>query len=236
MLAINGAGHYHSGSFPAGTRTGARPIHAMQLKPKSVLAALAALAALACSPLATAQDAPQGDPDRGRQLGLTCLGCHGIEGYRNAYPSFRVPKLGGQKAAYVANALTAYREGTRPHPTMNAQAGSLSDQDIADIAAWVAGAGSAQDDVDAQAPGLPEAAVACVACHGTAGASIVPAPPVLSGQHRDYLAHALSQYKAQGRGMTVMNSFAAGLTPEQVELITKFYSSREGLDTLGEVQ
>ena len=208
----------------------------MLSKPKSVLAALAALAAIACSPLATAQDTPAGDPDRGRQLGLTCLGCHGIEGYRNAYPSFRVPKLGGQKAAYVVNALTAYREGTRPHPTMRAQAGSLDDQEIADIAAWVAQAGSAQDDVDAQTPGLPEAAVACVACHGTAGANIMPAPPVLSGQHRDYLEHALSQYKAQERGMTVMNSFAAGLTPEQIELITTFYSSREGLDTLGEVQ
>ncbi len=164
------------------------------------------------------------------------MGCHGIPGYRNAYPSFRVPKLGGQKAAYVVMALTAYREGTRPHPTMHAQASSLDDQSIADIAAWVEQAGTAADEVDMQTAGLPEAAIACVACHGTAGVNIVPPAPVLSGQQQDYLMHALRQYQEQARGMNVMNAMAAGLTEAQMEQITRFYSSRNGLDTLGEVQ
>lgn len=208
----------------------------MLSKPKTVLAALAALAVLASTPWAAAQQTLQGDPERGRDLAVTCMGCHGIPGYRNAYPSFRVPKLGGQKAAYVVTALTAYREGTRPHPTMHAQASSLDDQDIADIAAWVGQAGTAADDVDAQTSGLPEAAVTCVACHGTAGVNIVPPSPVLSGQHRDYLMHALRQYKEQARGMNVMNAMAAGLTEAQMEQITTFYSSRDGLDTLGEEQ
>ena len=78
-----------------------------------------------------------GNPDTGRTLSYTCQGCHGIEGYKNAYPSFKVPKIGGQSADYLANALTEYRTGNRKHPTMQAQAQSFSDQDIADIAAFL---------------------------------------------------------------------------------------------------
>jgi cytochrome c553 len=88
---------------------------------------------------ATAEQAPQGagDLERGRQLTYTCQGCHGVPGYENAYPTYRVPKLGGQSAAYLANALTAYKNGDRPHPTMQAQAESFSEADIADIAAFL---------------------------------------------------------------------------------------------------
>ncbi len=75
-----------------------------------------------------------GDAARGETLGYTCLGCHGVVGYRNAYPSYRVPKLGGQKAAYLVVALQGYRAGARSHPTMVAQASSLTDQQIDDVA------------------------------------------------------------------------------------------------------
>ena len=208
----------------------------MLLKSTSVLAALAALVALAFSSEAAAQQTLEGDPERGRALGETCMGCHGIPGYRNAYPSFRVPKLGGQKTEYIVMALTEYRDGTRPHPTMHAQASVLDDQAIADIAAWVTQAGTATADVDAQTPGLPEAATTCIACHGKAGANMLPTPPIISGQHRDYLVHALGQYKDGVRSGTVMTGFAAPLTKEQIEQITTFYSSRDGLDTLGQQQ
>ena len=80
---------------------------------------------------------PVGNADTGRTLTYTCQGCHGIEGYKNAYPSFKVPKIGGQSADYLANALIEYRNGNRKHPTMQAQAQSFSDQDIADIAAFL---------------------------------------------------------------------------------------------------
>ncbi len=82
----------------------------------------------------------KGDPQAGRIKAEGCLGCHGIAGYRNAYPSFRVPKVGGQSEPYLVAALKAYRSGDRAHPTMRAQGASLSDQDIADIAAYFAGA------------------------------------------------------------------------------------------------
>lgn len=88
---------------------------------------------LAVAPAAVAA----GDPEAGRIKANTCMGCHGIPAYNNVYPTYHVPKLGGQSAAYLVEALKAYRSGDRPHPTMRAQASSLSDQDIEDIAAWL---------------------------------------------------------------------------------------------------
>lgn len=66
----------------------------------------------------------------------TCLGCHGIKGYKNAYPSFPVPKLGGQSAQYILDALRAYADGTRPHSTMHANAVTLTEEQMQAIAAW----------------------------------------------------------------------------------------------------
>jgi len=78
-----------------------------------------------------------GNAEAGRTLAYTCQGCHGITGYKNAYPSYRVPKIGGQSAQYLGQALTEYREGKRKHPTMQAQSMSFSTQEIADLAAYL---------------------------------------------------------------------------------------------------
>ena len=86
---------------------------------------------------APAAAAVTGDAERGLQLTYTCQGCHGVVGYKNAYPNYHVPKLGGQSEQYLHNALTAYQQGSRKHPTMQAQAESFSEQDIADIAAYL---------------------------------------------------------------------------------------------------
>lgn len=82
--------------------------------------------------------AQPGDPEAGAVKASQCSGCHGIPGYRNAYPAYRVPKLGGQHAEYLAAALQAYRSGARSHPTMRAIAAGLSDEDIADLAVFFA--------------------------------------------------------------------------------------------------
>jgi len=92
----------------------------------------------AAMPAATAP-APAGDAARGKSLTYTCQGCHGITGYKNAYPNYHVPRIGGQSAQYLTNALMEYRAGKRKHPTMQAQAQSFSEQDIADIAAYLSG-------------------------------------------------------------------------------------------------
>ncbi|MDE0095827.1 MAG: cytochrome c [Gammaproteobacteria bacterium] len=80
----------------------------------------------------------EGDADAGRLKAETCLGCHASPTMQHIYPTYRIPKVGGQHAAYVVSALKAYRDGTRPHSTMHANAWSLSDQDIEDIAAFFA--------------------------------------------------------------------------------------------------
>jgi cytochrome c553 len=82
--------------------------------------------------------AAEGDPAAGRQKAETCMGCHGVDTYYNVYPTYHVPKLGGQSAAYITSALKAYKEGTREHGTMHANATNLSEQDMADIAAYMA--------------------------------------------------------------------------------------------------
>src|SRR4249919_1712673 len=103
----------------------------------ATVAAPAATAAAAPAASAPAAAAPQGDAAKGRLLTYTCQGCHGVTGYKNAYPNYHVPRIGGQTPQYLSNALHEYRQGKRKHPTMQAQAESFSEQDIADIAAYL---------------------------------------------------------------------------------------------------
>ena len=92
--------------------------------------------------LAAAPVHAEGNAQAGKEKNAMCAGCHGIAGYRTAYPEvYSVPKLGGQSAAYIVNALKAYKSGDRSHPSMTAIAGGLSDQDMADLAAYYSGGG-----------------------------------------------------------------------------------------------
>lgn len=175
--------------------------------------------------------AAQADEEQGRQIGFTCLGCHGIEGQRNAYPSFRVPRLGGQGRDYIETALKAYRAGTRPHPTMHAQASSLSDNDIQSLLAWLETSGRARDVATAEQV-AGSAAETCIACHGADSEGVVPQPPVLAGQHEDYLEYALRQYKDGTRPGNVMSAFAATLSESDIAMIADYYASQDGVKTL----
>jgi cytochrome c553 len=79
-----------------------------------------------------------GDPEAGRAKALSCMGCHGIPGYFTVYPTYKVPKLAGQHPEFLVAALMAYKNGERSHKTMVAQATSLSEADMQDIAAYFA--------------------------------------------------------------------------------------------------
>jgi cytochrome c553 len=99
----------------------------------------------AAAPLALGQQpaAPAGNPDAAKSLVSMCTGCHTIPGYQSSFPKvYHVPKIGGQSAKYIEAALTAYKKGERNHPTMKVIAEGLSDQQIADIAAYYAARGS----------------------------------------------------------------------------------------------
>jgi cytochrome c553 len=103
--------------------------------------AVAALAVLGAQH-ALAQGAPAGDAAAGAQKNQMCSGCHGIEGWRTAFPEvYPVPKIAGQHPAYIVKALQAYRNGDRSHPSMRAIAASLTDKDMADLAAYYGQAG-----------------------------------------------------------------------------------------------
>jgi cytochrome c553 len=82
-----------------------------------------------------------GDKEAGRITAYTCTGCHGIPGYNNIYPTYKVPKIGGQNYEYLVAALKAYRNGERDHPTMEVHASSLSDQEIENVSAYFASLG-----------------------------------------------------------------------------------------------
>ena len=186
--------------------------------------------ALACASLAStsvpAQDQPlQGDAKHGKAISYTCLGCHGIEGYKNAYPMYSVPKLEGQRPEYLAAALHEYKSGDREHLTMHSQASTLSDQDIADIAAYFAGKPLVSQGKPAATP--PQAATLCVSCHGQDGVAIAPAYPSLAGQHQDYIERALEEYRKGGRKNPIMKGFAATLKDEDIAAIAQYFAHEQ---------
>jgi cytochrome c553 len=172
---------------------------------------------------ATAPTGPlKGDPVRGKAISYTCIGCHGINGYKNAYPMYSVPELLGQNPDYLVAALHAYRDGDRSFITMHAQAEELSDQDMADIAAYFAG--TPLKPTGKPEGTVPKAATLCVSCHGQDGVAIAPMYPSLAGQHADYLVRALDEYKRGGRKNPIMTGFAANLSDDDIETIAQYFS------------
>jgi cytochrome c553 len=195
-------------------------------------------AAVACGTLASAAVLAQGAPlngnaERGREISYTCLGCHGIDGYRNAYPDYSVPELRGQHPEYLVSALTAYKSGERSHTTMHAQASELSAQDVADIAAFFAAPVLKANATPASAHQPPAAAAVCVACHGADGVGVIPQYPSIAGQHADYIVQALREYKSGGRKNPVMAGMAAQVKEDDLWVIANYYSElTPGLKTL----
>jgi cytochrome c553 len=145
-----------------------------------------------------------------------------------------VPKLQGQRPQYLLAALRAYKSGERSHGTMHAQAASMSEQDMADISAYLAGPKvltESRNDVPADK--RPKASEVCLACHGTNGVGITPDYPTLSGQHRDYLERALTDYKRGGRKNAIMAGMAATLSREDIAELSAFYAGQKpALETL----
>jgi len=188
------------------------------------------LATLTLSVSASMSAHADGNADEGEKKFYTCLGCHGIDNYKNAYPDYDVPRLRHQTAVYLVAALEEYKTGDRPHATMHQQASSLSDQDMQDIAAYLQGAQPIKP--SSANPGTaPAQVVSCVACHGENGtgidAPLVPKPPILAGQHADYLQQALQQYKSGRRKNAVMGGMAQSLTNEaDIKIAADYFAAQ----------
>ena len=205
---------------------------------KNIKAITLCVALVASATLAQAQGV-KGDAKAGEKKNAMCIGCHGIEGYQASFPQiYRVPKISGQNGKYITAALEGYRKGDRMHPTMRAISGSLTDQDIADLAAYyeahgkdAAATAPAQAEIPAQ---LKERMAVCVTCHGTNFNNTTdPANPRLAGQYADYLKVSLRAYQTEGNHMVgranaTMGAMAKPLNESEIEQIASFLSGLPG--------
>jgi cytochrome c553 len=172
-----------------------------------------------------------GDYEEGKIKAYTCSGCHGIVDYNNVYPTYHVPRIGGQNPEYLAIALKAFRSGERTHSNMNLQAEGLSDQDIDDISIYLAGQtkeGTATSAGSDGSAGQSKSA-ACQACHGPTGTSTQPIYPNLGGQHQNYLTKSLLGFRDGSRANAIMSGFASGLSDADIQDIATWYASQTGL-------
>jgi cytochrome c553 len=180
-----------------------------------------------------------GSAEAGQKKAEMCIGCHGIKGYQNSFPEIhKVPKISGQSDKYIISALTAYKKGDRKHPSMRGIAGSLSEQDMADLAAFYAAqAGAAPADAPKTASAEAAALIqkgACASCHGANFAKpIDPTYPKIAGQHSDYLYVALKAYTVEGNNVVgrsngVMAGVAKQFKPAEMREIAKYLGSLDG--------
>ncbi len=201
----------------------------------ATLAALLAAGSMTVSTAASAQDAKAGE----KKVAM-CIGCHNIPGYQASFPEiYKVPKIAGQNAKYIVAALNAYKKGERKHPSMRAIATTLTDQDMADVAAYYE-----QLEKGAAAPVAPReppadiakllAKANCESCHGkNYSTPIDPSYPKLAGQHADYLYVALKAYQTDknpliGRSNAIMMGMARPFTHAEIKALAKYLSSLPG--------
>ncbi len=198
--------------------------------------------AVACGTVSAQAQNVTGKVEDGAKKTAMCVGCHGIIGYQASFPEIhKVPKIAGQSATYIRSALAAYKAGDRKHPTMRAIADSLSDQDMADLAAYYAQLGVKEGDAPPATPAKQpservqalitrDKANACTTCHGTPNDGTVAK---LAGQHADYLFVALKSYKVEnhaqlGRSNGVMGGQAKKFTNAELKELAGYISSLPG--------
>jgi cytochrome c553 len=208
---------------------------------KLLLSVFVALVAQVTTFSAFAQET-KGDAQKGEGKISLCIGCHGIIGYQASFPEIhKVPKISGQGAKYIASALNAYKKGERKHPTMRGIADSLSDQDIADVAAYyeasggVAGAAVPGKAADGSAKAMELVTKGgCVSCHGDSFSKpIDPTYPKIAGQHSDYLFVALKAYKTEGnpqigRGNAIMGGMVKQFSNAELKELAQYIGSLPG--------
>jgi cytochrome c553 len=209
-----------------------------QLLP-TIVRTLVAAATLSAAALTAHAQGVTGDAQAGQKKADMCIGCHGIPGYQNSFPEIhKVPMISGQTAQYIAASLAAYKKGDRKHPSMRGIAGSLSEQDMADLGAFYAShAGKAAPDVPRTASTAAAALIekgACASCHGANFSKpIDPSYPKLGGQHADYLFVALKSYTVEGNNVVgrsngIMAGIAKQYSTAEMREIAKYLASVEG--------
>ena len=184
----------------------------------------------------------KGDAKAAEKKIAMCIGCHGIVGYQASFPMVhKVPKISGQSGKFIVAALNEYKKGDRKHPSMRGIAEALSDQDIADLAAYyeasgvVAGAAEPGKAPDGSAKVMDLIAKGgCVSCHGdNFNKPLDPSYPKIAGQHSDYLFVALKAYKAEnnaivGRGNAIMGGMVKQFNNAELKEMANYIGSLPG--------
>ena len=184
----------------------------------------------------------KGDAKAGQAINAMCIGCHGIKGYQASFPEvYKVPMISGQSEKYIVAALNAYKKGERKHPSMRGISETLTDQNMADLAAYYSGHGVAPGQSAPKEVKAPSAQVAallgkanCASCHGANFSTpIDPSYPKIGGQHADYLFVALKSYKNDanaivGRGNAIMAGMAKQYSNAELKLMANYISSVRG--------
>lgn len=181
----------------------------------------------------------KGDAAAGAKNNAMCIGCHNIIGYQSSFPEvYKVPMISGQNAGYIEAALHEYKSGERKFPTMRGIAVSLTDQDIANLAAYYAGDGK-KIEVPEKPTKAPNDDVslllekgACVSCHGeNFSKPISEAYPKIAGQHPDYLYVSLKAYKNpkegpySGRANAIMSGVASQFSNQELKTLANYIGS-----------
>ncbi len=177
-----------------------------------------ALGAFLCAGGAVANGDTPGDPAAGKVLAGQCRTCHGIDGYAKIPVA---PHIGGERASYITRQLTAFREGARVNEMMSVVAATLSDQQIADVAAWFASQ-HATAVLTADAAGAPQL---CAGCHGADGIGLTEDVPNLAGESNIYIDTQLKAFRSGKRVHEVMSAIAADLTDEEIRAAADWYAS-----------
>lgn len=183
-----------------------------------------------------AEETKGGDAVAGQKKAAMCIGCHGIVGYQATFPEiYKVPMISGQGADYLVAALAGYKSGERHHPTMRGIAGSLSDQDMADLAAFYAGQKAVPSTAAAPQPSAQVAELLkkgnCASCHGdNFNKPLAGTYPKLAGQHADYLYAALSSYQVgsaatKGRGNAIMAAQVKPFSNKELKAMANYIAS-----------
>lgn len=167
---------------------------------------------------AHAADLPIGDPAAGKKVARMCRTCHGIDGYAKIPIA---PHIGGEHPEYIQNQLVAFRSGARVHEMMTVVAKGLTDQAIADVAAWYA-SHTAVATLTADEAGAPED---CVACHGADGIAAIIDAPNLAGETNIYLDTQLKAFRGGKREHEIMTPIAEGLTDDQIRAAADWYGA-----------
>ena len=210
---------------------------------KLILSPMFAALSLAAGLATSAQAQVTGNVEAGAGKVAMCIGCHGIMDYKTNFPEvYRVPKIAGQNPNYIETVLGEYKKGTRKHPSMRGIAGSLTEQDIADVAAYYTALGEVKGAPElAATPPAAKADVAallqkgaCVSCHGdNFNKPIDPSYPKIAGQYPDYLYAALKAYKDDshttwGRGNPIMAGMAKQFSNAELKAISYYIGALPG--------